>query len=201
MVYRESFDKPDSTTLGPDLSWTEISNDLQVVSNRARCVNLNVNSYARADAAVAGSDMYARMTVTTFPATGAGTTNRAAGVCARCDASGAVTFYMARVIHLLASGFNYQLFKLVAAAPTQLGSNVPVTLSLPEVIQIECLGSTIICRRNGVSVIAANDTAIPTGLRGGIRLFEFENVANTEIDSFEVGDVAYATALQYGVGV
>ena len=35
----ESFNKADSTTLGPDLTWTEIQGNLQVLSNRVRCVS------------------------------------------------------------------------------------------------------------------------------------------------------------------
>ncbi len=45
----ESFNTGDSTTLGPDLSWTEINGDWEIVSNQVRADGITAISLARAD--------------------------------------------------------------------------------------------------------------------------------------------------------
>jgi len=45
-TWSESFNKTDSTTLGPDQTWTESHGDLQVVNNACRAVSTATMSMA-----------------------------------------------------------------------------------------------------------------------------------------------------------
>ncbi len=178
----------DAFTGGFQLSWTPITGGLSVVADRVRVTTVNVSSYSRADHDVGSADMYAKVVIPTLANTGTGTP-RTVGVCARCDAAGAVTFYHARLNFSATLGYLYQLYQVVTGTFTQLGSNVVVTPSFPETLQLDCSGSLITLRRNTEGIIALTNTVIPTGSRGGIRLFDVDDAANAEGDSFETGDL------------
>ncbi|MSR57822.1 MAG: hypothetical protein EXS05_09125, partial [Planctomycetaceae bacterium] len=71
-VITESFNQGDSTTLGPDLGWTEVTGDLQTVSNVCKMVGAgNTVGRARATTDLSSNDNYAQCTVDSAGATNA----------------------------------------------------------------------------------------------------------------------------------
>lgn len=86
----ESFDTTDSDTLGPDLTWTEVTDDIDIVSNKAEYQELNPNgdASARAETALSSADHYAQADVTKQ----GGSSGHYSGTAIRFNSS-ATTFY------------------------------------------------------------------------------------------------------------
>lgn len=179
----ESFNKADSSTLGPDLSWTELEGDWEVFSNEARVVSAAGYSTARANSDLSSSDHYCQAVM------------RSVGRCApaticRKDGTATMTFYMA-----LYEGNSdvWQTRKRVAGTETTIGTNTgSATPSLGDVLKIHCNGSTISRYRNGVSQDSTTDTAISGNVRCGILGYYDAGAFNSKatFDSFEAADLA-----------
>lgn len=181
-TFTESFNKADSDTLGPDLTWTEVSNDWDVVSNAAQQQTASAFVIARAEHDVSSADQYAECTVTALGSSG----NSQGGPVARFSAS-ATTFYGAIEFNLS----TYYLYKVVAGAYTTLATGSAST-SVPFVLRCKCDGSTISHWLAGVQKASVTDTAISTGTRGGIWVYN-ANVVKVSIDDWSIADLAAAT--------
>lgn len=182
----ESFDTADSTTLGPDLSWTEgeSANVAQVVSNQVAFFGASLHRWARANSDLSSDDHYAQLTVT---AGGTGGSVRLAGVITRKDDTTTKSYY-AGYLH---NSANVMLYKLVAGTATQLGSTTAITFSLPQVLKQTANGSTIDLDWDGVNKISVTDTAVTGNLRCGLGC----NLSSSGItvqpagDNFEAADL------------
>ena len=200
----ESFNKADSDTLGPDLTWTEITGDMDVVGNQLSVSSI-VLSLARAETDLATVNQYAQFVSTTFTLGNA--SSIVLIVLCRMASASAVDFYQYRVI-LSATINEHELHKMVSSTQTQLGSADTTDYATNEVLYIEANGSAITGKRNGVvSVGPVTDTAIDGvtvgGKRAGIRAYRgaAANTGVIKVDSFEAGDLAagnpwYARAQQ-----
>jgi hypothetical protein len=169
-VYTESFNKADSTTLGPDLTWTEISGDLTVASNRA-----SGSGEARAESALT-SNHYAKIA-------GYGS---AVQVLARVAASGGTPNYYT----LQRTSSAMYLTKRVSGVFTDIASTGTVLDPMPDgtVIEIRANGNSIQGYENGVLILSATDSSIPSGSRAGF------GVGPGSADNFEAGDLAPLTS-------
>lgn len=188
----ESFNKADSTTLGPDLTWTEISGDCQVVSNRARGVNTGTGNAARADSDLASTNHYVQAAMYIALSSGHG-----CGIIVRKDSSATMTFYM---LWIDSDGSVYRstFYKSVAGTLTAIGSTSTLAgFTSGDVIKLEVSGTTLTGYRNGSSFGSQSDSAISSGTRCGFRCYGNLSVANAEIDSFEAGDLAATASLVY----
>ena len=127
----ESFDKADSDTLGPDLSWTELSGDQDVVSNAWQAQPFSTQVLGRADSDLASTDHYAEIVISAC--TAVDTSGHGAGPVCRKDSTATNTYYIGRLLRTTTSGGTnqVQLYKRVAGTFTQLGSSVTVTVALP----------------------------------------------------------------------
>lgn len=172
--FTESFNQVDSSTLGPDLSWTEQEGDFETLSNELSGNN-NGFSFARADSDLSSDDNLGEIDVLTFSTGG-----DAVGPTCRHSAS-AVTFYQ---IFLINSGTLF-LRKEVSSTPTNL-DNVSITYSLPELYRVEADGSTQEGFQAGVSRVSASDTEITGHVRCGVMDY-FK--AGTS-DDFRMADLA-----------
>lgn len=179
----ESFNTADSDTLGPNLTWTELVGDIDIVSNQARSTTLGSQVIARADSDLSSVDHYVQASV------GAGdeTTSSNPGVIGRKDGTATLTFYLANgdfVSNVL------RLFKCVAGAFTQLGSNVSLTLTSPTtyLFRLTCNGSSITHTVDSVDQTTQTDTAITAGLRCGLR-GQKNTSTYVSWDSFEAADL------------
>lgn len=184
--FTESFNQADSTTLGPDLTWTETANDLQTVGNRCRVVTTtNATVEARAESDLATNDNYAQFTVVTM--NNAAANENAASACCRFQ-SGARTHYMSRVIITTTGGITRILARRVAGTSANITSDTGAFVA-GDILRCEAQGSTIRYRRNGVGIFSSTDTNIATGLRGGLSLTSNTNAGDVEVDTFEMGDL------------
>lgn len=163
----ESFNKADSTTLGPDLSWTEITGDASVVSNQIKLAADGVICLDRANTDLASADHYAQMVLLELARTGAVGVHL--GVICRKDSTATATFYYYRC--LISTTVNqHEMYKDVSGTFTQLGSTDGTDFAAGEVVSVQANGSSITAFRNrSVSVGPVTDTSISGNTRGGVR--------------------------------
>lgn len=185
-TYTESFDQTDSTTLGPDLTWTETLSDLQTVSNQLRTVGATF-AEARAELNLSSDDHSAKITVVSMSATASQSVRALARF-----ASGARTHYGAYLERTSGNVKNRQLFKRVTGTFTQLAST-NVAWADGDIVKCDCNGSTIRLLRNDVQEESATDTAITGNLRGGAAIQEASG-GSAIGDNFEVADTAAEAA-------
>jgi len=179
-AFTESFNKANSTTLGPDLTWTETLGDLQVLNNQFAGLTGGSDNWARAEHDVSSSDHYAQVVVAVL-----GVDPGDLGPIARYSAS-AVTFYTA--ILQDSGGLRSATWKAIAGTPTNIGTNTdPDTYNVGDVIRVLCNGSTISRVKNGSLQNAVTDTSISGNTRGGIQAFGNDSYRG---DSFEIADIA-----------
>lgn len=182
----DNFDGIDSTTLGKQLTWTEVSgNHWSNTSNQAIITGGGAGiKSARADHDLSGTDHYSQADYIT-----ADSANGLVflGPAARFD-SAANTFYAARIF---AQTANYEIAKCVAGVVSDLGGDTVETVSTPDTLKTECDGSTISGYFNGVVGPSVTDTAITTGTRCGL-CGNSTGGPITTLDNFEAADLAVA---------
>lgn len=191
----DSFNRANAGTLGSSSegwSWSEVQNSgHSIASNTAESAGaLDQDKASRADSDLSTADHYSQVDVVTLPQP---TTNNRAihgGADVRFAAA-ATTFYRSHLVRWDAgAGANKQehwLWKMVAGTATQLGTQVSVTISLPDTIKTQSVGSTITTYFNGVQSQSLTDTAITGNLRTGISGFNRD--ANYQLDAFSATDV------------
>jgi hypothetical protein len=201
-TFTESFNKADSTTLGPDLTWTEITGNVQVKNNRLEAVYLaRSGSWVRAEHDLASSDNYCQFLMQGLTTNGGANGGDYVGPAARFSSS-AITCYLGRITRGDINGNgDMATYKVVAASETNLAS-VSIVNTTVGTYKIECVGSTIKCYESGTLRSTATDTGIASGTRAG-----FHHKASTpnstslgpKLDDFEMGDVVPPGYIKTGV--
>lgn len=184
----ESFNKADSTTLGPDLTWTETTGNLEVFSNTCRAVAISTLSEARAESDLSSADHYAEIIIAGLDTNGTHILSETRSL-ARFDSS-ARTHY--GTMYSRAAGGNHALFKRVAGSFTSL-ANISATLNQNDPLRMTCNGSTISSASGGTSLASVTDTAITGNTRCGIATQRDDPA--TFLDSLTASDLAASTTI------
>ena len=184
----ESFDTADSDTLGPDLPWTEVRGDWDVVSNQVQCIAGdagNFEAFARADSNLASDDHYVQA-VLRDTSLASGT----AGVTCRKDATATYTFYLVQCDGT-ADPDSWTTYRSVTDTYTQVGGGTSINMAQNDVIRLEADGSSITRKRNGSVQETATDTNITGNLRCGLRSYVAAPwTQQVVMNSFEAADLA-----------
>lgn len=171
-VLTENFNKADSDILGPNLSWTEISGDWDVVSNECHKVaNVTSTEYCRAESDLASSNNYCQAKLTQAA-------NVFSGPCCRFSSS-ANTFYATYT-----RSSDMMITKFIAGVQTDLASG-GAGYTQNSTVKVEANGSTIKAYKDAVEQVSVTDTSIATGLRGGLMSYNLG-----QFDDWEAGDIA-----------
>lgn len=188
----ESFNKADADSLGPDLTWTEIEGDIDVVSNTARSTTVDAEAQARADTDLATSDMYVQASMTVSgDAVGA-----SVGLTLRKDGAATLTHLISPYLRFLTD--DIQMYRRNAGSYTQLGSNTGLTLNaLTSYLgRGEVSGTTLKAIVDGVEKISVTDSNITAATFVGKRcgLYGFKSTSGYgQWDAWEAADLAAAT--------
>jgi hypothetical protein len=184
----ESFNTADSSTLGPDLSWTEIEGDLAIVSNKAQG-GTGVSStgfWTRADSDLATINQYAQVTGDTNDDNGTNGFNYT-GVMVRKDATATITCYAAQ---LRWQENQVTIDKFIDGDQTILATAaVTLTPGTPVTIRLEVRGTALRVYTNGVFRASATDSDISAGTRTGLFGFVFHSSDLITFENFEAGDL------------
>lgn len=180
----ESFNTANSSTLGPDLTWTETETGLEVSSNRAR---INKGGFTNAEARAehdldSDTDQYVQCV--TYGATG--DSNRRTHLHLRMSASDR-TCYAAR---FRGNGTNLFIVSIVkhdssGAATSVVGDSASTAYTDGQTIRFEVEGTALRAYINGSLVVSGTDASIASGPRAGFSLREINAVHS--IDDFEAG--------------
>lgn len=174
----DDFNRADSDSLGG--SWTEVSGDVDIVSNAAASGS-GATSYARYDSDLASSVHYAECSMNPFNA--AGTHIGGPMVMYSSSANSGYVFY------LRGSTSQYRVFRVTAGSLTQIGSTLSEALpAAPFTARLEIDGSgNLDATINTVSKVTGTDTTHTGNKRCGFLIGGSSSVA--AIDSWEAGDV------------
>lgn len=188
----DDFNRSDANLGGSTASgggtWTEVVGTEWVgESNQVKLGVIFASKYARLDSDVSSADHIAQITQFTNGSLPGGTYGW--GACCRF-ASGATTCYFFEQV----SGGGSKLFKCVAGAETQIGTNGTRTAVQNQVIKIRLSGSSLTGYFDGSSNKTGTDTAITGGTRGGV--FGFTNTNALYADDFLVDDEVSASSLR-----
>lgn len=175
----DNFNCVNSDSLNCVLTWTELTGDYDISSNKAICNTSNFNCEARADSALSSSNQYAQATASDSYST------RARGVIINKDSSATRSFYVMNVRD--ASGLKSQIYSVSSGTYTQLASVVS-SFANGETVKGENNGGALAVYMNGTLDTSVTDTTY-TNLYAG--LFAYNNVYLQ--DNFEAADLAVAT--------
>lgn len=190
-VITETFNKANSTTLGPNLSWTEYGiADLRIVSNHVEVTNLAHNGWGRADTDLESDNNYGQIVFTQ----NTNTVHTGCAGCCRYSSSANTCYQYGRTVPGDTGTSNFvHLDKLIAGTRTSLAS-VAFTWALN-------VAYTLRCNANGSSVwgyrdttashLAVTDSSITSGKRAGFYLFGNNTSSRSQADSFEAGDLGF----------
>lgn len=197
-TYTEDFNCADRTVeTGCDLSWTKITNDLQIFSNTVAPNSTTTFSQLeyRADSDLSSANMYAQDQVANMPTPGSGN-DYGIGVITRKDNTATKTDYEHYCVKKQSGSDNCQIVKNIAGTRSGLG-NANTTFSNADVVKGISSGSTISTYQNGSLITSVTDSSISSGTRAGIY---FDTGGDNpiglfyELDNFEAGDVASASS-------
>lgn len=179
-IYQESFNTADGDTLGPDLTWTEVTGDIDIVSNKAQSVTNAVSVVARANHDLSSANHYVQATVSMSNEGAASDPS----IMARKDSSGTLTFMS---MHIRGDTDTVTIYKVVADAYTALVAvGMAVAASTDYVCKFLCDGSGHSAFVGGIARTGLTDTSITTGTRCGIRAFM--SSGNAKWDSWSASD-------------
>ncbi len=176
----ESFDKANSSTLGPNHAWTETgTTTFEVISNRlSGNFPDNASGQARADVTLDTPDFYAEITITSLEATSFG--NTSLGPIVRSAVGGSVGDFYALELHNLDK---YFFWKSVGGTRTDFATSSGTALTigtLPGTLRLEAKGSTITAYWRGATLKSVTDTSIPSGRGAGVFAFQLTSVSHAD---------------------
>lgn len=179
----DDFTRADGDTIGNLLTWTELENDFDTVSNRASLTTTGADSFARADSNLSSDDHYSQITAR------GNSTAGASAIYPTCrNATGATrTWYM---VDNSIGGDASTLYKRVTGTFTAIGSGIAHTFAndTDYLIEVEANGSTITSRIDNVDIDTVTDSAITGNLMCGFG--GYRTGGTTSYDGFEAADLA-----------
>ena len=196
-VFMESFHTVDSSTPGPNLSWTEMVSDLTMVSGRLRAVTSATFAAARAEADCGSVDHRVMCVIRALNTAASGISN---GIRIRLRyAAGADTCYEVHARKNTSGQGRWEIFRTVAGSTTGLAASADgaVTWSAGDTLEGEVSGIgatvTIVVKKNGVTLGSFGDTdaaRLTTGTRGGVGLRYNTNQGDVECDNWQISPLA-----------
>ena len=178
----ESFNKVDSTVLGPNHTWTWLQGiGFKVQSNRVMTSSVSAQEYARCDVVLDRDDHYAEIEIVTLNATAAGNTTLGPMVRVTNVGTAIVDLYSVEID----SQSVFWLTRFVNGVQTTLTNEAITIGSLPGVLRLEVSGSTLRCYWKGTLFRSWSDTGLPgaaTNRSTGFRMWQGNN--STAGDNF-----------------
>lgn len=167
-------------SVGAPFPWTDVLGDFQILNARASAA---APARSRGESALASVDHYVQALVTLATATAT-----RGGIMGRFAAAADTAYSATRQRDVGGATF---LSKTVAATTTTLATGT-ATVGGPTVEvahRLDCNGSSITALFGGVDSLNVTDTAITTGVRGGIVGFTVGGADRVRIRNFQAGEL------------
>lgn len=182
----ETFNTADSTTLGPNLAWTEVNDNMEVLGNQAHPVTLGAAFFtsARCNTDLGTTNMFAQCIVPTLTLGTSG--GPAAGVAVRF-ADAADTYYTFNVYKNATSPNGHWQLESVAAGTETLIQGADYAWVTNDIVYLSAVGTTITAKINGATVASVTNSTLTTGTKAGFVMYR--NVAGDDarLDNFLAG--------------
>lgn len=183
----DDFNGSDSSTIGNQLTWTEVTGNAQRVSNKVRCTSSGSIDGCRAEFDLGSANMYAKVTVATL--TSVANFNY---VATRARYAAAADTHYHFEVGFAGAINDTAVYKWVTGSSTVIaGDIVTAHPARPFPIIVGCQGSSIKCWKNtgrdATPFFSNTDTTITTGTRGGLMVYNDDGVTTAEADDFEAG--------------
>lgn len=189
-TYTEDFDTSNQENLGPDLTWTDVQGDWDVVSNRAEINNRGspVN-YDRAEHTASTDDQYCEAEIINFGQPTSGGQSQFMP-CVRFLHTGNSSYGF--MVAEDSDGDIYKLRKTTTGTRSDITSDTGHTIALPETVKTTISGTTLKGWIDGTEKDSATDSSFSgsTYRRGGIYGYQAAQgtPALPAVDNFEFGD-------------
>lgn len=187
-TYTDDFNTTDSTTVGAQLTWTDVAGNLQNLGNVARSSDTTLDE-SRAEHDTDGVDHYATALISVGQPT---SSSSSSGICVRYQ-NAANTFYCVDLTRSSAGTALIRILKVVAGSATVADSTTVTFTNGSAVLRAEAIGDTITAHLDGNQELSFTDTSSPitTGTKAGIRLRPATSATRTTtyVDNFEFGDL------------
>lgn len=192
----ESFDQGLNSTIGPDLTWTELTGNSETNSANKWIVGTAASLYdARADSNLDTDDHYVQGAVDVIENTENATDSMAGVIARQRETDGTRTHYGWRYRNSTTNGIRRELYRRSSGTLTSIIGPTASSLTAEDVIRLECNGSTITGKRNGNTEEEATDTNVTTNLRCGVTGQRATATSpRSTVDTFEAGDLVEAPA-------
>jgi hypothetical protein len=165
VTYKETFDKANSSILGPNLNWTELDGDMEVFSNRCRFVNSSGSRFPGFAVATVTNTMPEHDMSVEVEIYGVTTSSKTAEIIARGDSTALNGYLGARTgtLRAIRKSVNGSVSTLVSTS----GLSAPADGTI---LKLVVYGSTIKLYEGGTLVLTTTDSSITTGQQVGIAL-------------------------------
>ena len=182
--FSDNFNRADSTDLGA--SWSEVSGDWSIISNRLSSGNAGGTVLLRCAVPMATNDHSVQITI-------AATAPVSHGVWCRGNGSGGLTSgYLWRN-----DGTTWDLFSVVGGSFSVIGTYAAAAAP-DDVAKLQVVGSTVKGFVNGVQRVSVTDTGVASGTSCGVRA---ESTNAVLFDDFTAADVLTSVLINLGTAV
>jgi len=179
--FSDVFARADNSDLGPNYD-PQASNPLRIVGQRVRATSIASGEEESVNAITPANDQCARITLGTFTGAGYGD----AGPIIRAAPPGTRTFYGALAFKNDPDNTSV-IYMRINGAVVFLATESATTWASGNVVELCAVGPNLTLKRNGVTVLTANDSSLSGG-RIGLRIREDGNLQNLDISAFSGGD-------------
>jgi len=181
----DEFNRADN--VGLSASWTFVYAPCQIVSNVIRTQATGDNCFEIWTANTFSNDQWAQIGIVDFSAPD----SVQVGLVLRAADPPTDTWYRISARHNAAE--STKIFRYNAGVTTTVATENAVTWTSGDFLYSQMLGTQIIVKRNGITIITTTDANIASG-RIGLMIVEGGTAGNTLADSFSGGDLAVAGA-------
>lgn len=188
-TFTDNFNRSNNTNIstGAPYPWTEVIGDSEIFANAIRPVANLTDCRGRMEQDATSTDHYVQIKVGDA---NAGTAQEVSfGAIARY-ASAADSGYMFAWDGTNISSGTYYIIKITAGVEATLGSAAGA-IATNDVLRFECVGTSLVGKKNGTTVVSVTDGTWTTPVRGGWAVYRQSTTggASAVIDDYEIGNM------------
>jgi hypothetical protein len=180
-ITTDNFQRANENPLSGDGNWTNIQNDLQIVSDLVEPASSGSGCAAVFSGATFSDDQFASITIETL-AGGAQSTPIVRG------STTEETYYYANIVGPLTSEGETTLAKVVNGSVTTFAPTVDITPNVGDIFTLSIVGNVLSLYQNGFLILQVEDTAAISSGYPGMSMYGNGSTSNAQISLFAAGN-------------